>query len=387
MEKVISVSVGEVALKGQNRKFFEDSLTRNIKRAIRDIGYERVYKDQGKFYIVGKPEDYPDIIRRVKKVFGIVYVSLCYVTDCEYESIKETVTAFVEDCYGSLEKTFKIQAKRTDKRFPIRSQELNMELGGLILERFPNFKVEVHQPEVILYLDIKQRAYVYSEREEGYGGLPVGTSGKGTVLLSGGIDSPVAMFLMAKRGLKLNAVHFHSYPFTSERGEQKVIDLASTVSRYIGAFSLFSVNLLGVQKAINEKCDEKFMTLLSRRFMMRIAERIAVKGGSQCLITGESLGQVASQTVEGLNATNRSVSLPVFRPLIAYDKVDIIAVAKEIETFDISIEPFEDCCTVFLPKHPITRPSLEEVVEAESVLDVESLIELAMSTMKHIEIS
>lgn len=387
MEKVISVSVGEVALKGQNRKFFEDSLMGNIKRAIRDIGYERVYKDQGKFYIVGKPEDYPDIIRRVKKVFGIVYVSLCYVTDCEFHAIKDAMISFVEDIYGSSEKTFKVQAKRTDKRFPIRSQELNTELGGLILEHFPNFKVEVHNPDLILYLDIKQRAYIYSERIEGYGGLPVGTSGKGTVLLSGGIDSPVAMFLMAKRGLKLNAVHFHSYPFTSERGEQKVIDLATAVSRYIGAFLMFSVNLLEVQKAINEKCDEKFMTLLSRRFMMRIAERIAVKGGSQCLITGESLGQVASQTVEGLNATNRSVELPVFRPLIAYDKVDIISIAKEIETFDISIEPFEDCCTVFLPKHPITRPSLEEVLEAESALDVESLIELTMSTMKHIEIS
>lgn len=387
MEKVISVSVGEVALKGQNRKFFEDSLMGNIKRAIRDIGYERVYKDQGKFYIVGKPEDYPDIVRRVKKVFGIVYVSLCYVTDCEYEEIKDAMVSFVEENYGSSEKTFKIQAKRTDKRFPIRSQELNMELGGLILQHFPNFKVEVHHPDLILYLDIKQRAYIYSERVEGYGGLPVGTSGKGTVLLSGGIDSPVAMFLMAKRGLKLNAVHFHSYPFTSERGEQKVIDLATTVSRYIGAFSLFSVNLLEVQKAINEKCDEKFMTLLSRRFMMRIAEKIAVKGGSQCLITGESLGQVASQTVEGLNATNHSVALPVFRPLIAYDKIDIISVAKEIETFDISIEPFEDCCTVFLPKHPITRPSLEEVLVAESVLDVDSLIKLAMSTMKQIDIS
>lgn len=381
MEKVISISVGELALKGNNRKFFEDNLVKNIKRAISDIEYEKIYKDQGKIYIVGNPDDYQLIIKRVSKIFGIVYLSICYVTDTNLDNISETAIKFIED-YLPKDKSFKVQTKRSDKNYPMTSNEINMKIGGIVLEKFPELKVDVHNPDFYLYIDVKKMAYVYSERVNGFGGMPIGTAGKGISLLSGGIDSPVATFLMAKRGLKIDAVHFHSYPYTSERAEIKVHELAGIIARYIGGFKLFSVNLLEIQKAINENVDEKYMTILSRRFMMRIAERIAEKLDAQCIITGESLGQVASQTVEGLTTTNSVVKLPVFRPLIAHDKSEIVETAKEIETFEKSIEPYEDCCTVFLPSHPATRPSLKEVEKAEESLDVEKLIEDALNNIK-----
>ena len=279
-------------------------------------------------------------------------------------------------------RTFKVETSRSDKSYPLKSPEISRKVGGLILRNFQDVKVDVHNPDVYLYVDIKDNAYVYTERIKTHGGLPAGTGGKGLLLLSGGIDSPVAGFIMAKRGLTINAVHYHSYPFTSERAEEKVKDLAETLARYTGKIKFFSVNLLEIQKEINSKCPEREMTILSRRFMMRIAERIASDNKYHALITGESLGQVASQTVQGIAVTNNAVKLPVFRPLIGMDKVDIVRIAEDIETYDISIRPFEDCCTVFLPKHPVTKPRVEDIVKSEEALDVDSLVENAVKNMK-----
>ena len=279
--------------------------------------------------------------------------------------------------------TFKVDTNRADKSFPMKSPEISMKVGGIILRNFEDIKVDVHNPETYVYVDIKQSAaYVYTDRIRGYGGLPIGTNGKGLLLLSGGIDSPVAGFMMAKRGVEISCVHYHSYPFTSERAEEKVKELAQILSRYMGKIKMFSVNLLNIQKEINKKCPEDEMTILSRRFMMRIAEKIADYHGFNALITGENLGQVASQTIYGLNVTNRAVNLPVFRPLIGFDKVDIIKLAKDIETFETSIQPFEDCCTVFLPKHPVTRPKIEDIEKSEEALDINGLIEEGIKNMK-----
>lgn len=252
----------------------------------------------------------------------------------------------------------------------------------MILQNFNELKVDVHNPDTFLYIDIKQNAYIYTDKIKGYGGLPLGTNGKGLLLLSGGIDSPVAGFLMAKRGLEISAVHYHSYPFTSERAEEKVKDLARILSRYVGRIKMYSINLLEIQKEINSKCKENEMTILSRRFMMKIAGRIAEREGINALITGESLGQVASQTIEGISVTNRAVDIPILRPLIGLDKVDIIDIARDIETFETSILPFEDCCTVFLPKHPVTKPKIEDILKSEEALDVETLVDKAIENME-----
>jgi thiamine biosynthesis protein ThiI len=277
--------------------------------------------------------------------------------------------------------TFKVDTNRADKAFPIKSPIMSREIGKVILDNFESLTVDVHNPDVYLYIDIKQNAYVYTEKVKGHGGLPIGTNGKGLLLLSGGIDSPVAGFLMAKRGVEISCVHYHSYPFTSERAEQKVKDLALILSRYTGKLKIFSVNLLNIQKEINAKCPEDEMTILSRRFMMRIGEKIAEFHKFNALITGENLGQVASQTIYGINCTNQSITMPVLRPLIGFDKVDIISIAKDIETFETSIQPFEDCCTVFLPKHPVTRPKVEDIEESEKALDIDNLIDEAIRNM------
>lgn len=380
MKKVISVSFGELALKGGNRKYFEDSLSSEIRRAIKDICYEKVYKDQGKLYIEADERDFPTIINRVRKIFGIAYVSKCLRVDKDIDEISKAAIDFVRDNRGP-RRTFKVKAKRSDKSYPMQSNDVNMKIGGVILGEFSDMTVDVHEPELMLYIDIKKEAYIYIDRFEGQGGLPIGTSGRGMSLLSGGIDSPVATYLMAKRGMKMDAVHFHSYPFTSERAEVKVMELAEILSRYIGKFKVYSVNLAEIQKAINKGTDEKYMTVLSRRFMMRIAERLANENKAQALVTGESLGQVASQTIEGITASNAVSGLPVLRPLIAYDKTDIIEIAKDIETFEKSIEPYEDCCTVFLPKHPVTKPRLEDVEKAEEALNIDELVEDALKTI------
>ncbi len=383
MEKVLSVSLGEIALKGNNRKYFEDQLIKNIRRAIKDIGFQKIYKEQGKIYIEGEEYNFPQMINRLKNVFGLVYISPCIRIEKNVEDIEK---AALEMMTIKVDKdkinTFKVDTNRADKNFPIKSPDFSRQIGGLILKSFNELSVDVHNPDTFLYIDIKQNAYVYTDKVRGCAGMPIGTSGKGLLLLSGGIDSPVAGFLMAKRGLEISAVHYHSYPFTSERAEEKVKDLASILTRYTGKIKMYSINLLDIQKEINEKCPEKEMTILSRRFMMRIAERIAEMQKLDALITGESLGQVASQTIEGITMTNESVYIPVLRPLIGLDKADIVEIAKDIETFETSILPFEDCCTVFLPKHPVTKPKIEDIKESEEALDIDTLVNQAIENMK-----
>lgn len=383
MEKVLSVSLGEIALKGLNRRYFEDQLIKNMRRVIKDIGFEKIYKEQGKIYIEGEDYKFPQMINRLKKVFGLVYISPCIRIEKNVEDMEKAVIQVMKEKVGNQNiKTFKVDTNRADKSFPIKSPDLSRQFGGLILKNFHDLKVDVHNPDTFVYIDIKQNAYVYTEKIKGYGGLPIGTNGKGLLLLSGGIDSPVAGFMMAKRGVEISAVHYHSYPFTSERSEEKVKELATILSRYTGKIKMYSVNILEIQKQINAKCKENEMTILSRRFMMKIAEKIAEKEKIDALITGESLGQVASQTIQGISVTNAAVNIPVLRPLVGLDKVDIVEIAKDIETFETSILPFEDCCTVFLPKHPVTKPKLEDILKSEEELDVEGLVSKAIENMK-----
>ncbi|WP_459765624.1 tRNA uracil 4-sulfurtransferase ThiI [Alkaliphilus crotonatoxidans] len=387
MEKVIIVRYGEVMLKGSNKRFFEDKLVRHIRHALRDLGRPTVYKKHSRIYVDVDHYDEKQLIERIKKVFGVTLISPAKRFPVELDKIKEVALEelkFQEQTRGI--RTFKVESKRVDKSFPLSSLELSREIGGYLLSKQEQVKVDVHQPDVKVYVEVREEAYVFSERVMGLGGLPLGTNGKAMLLLSGGIDSPVAGWMVAKRGVEIQAVHFHSYPFTSQRAKEKVLDLARLLSEYIGSFKLFSVNLLPIQKEINEKCPEDEMTILSRRFMMKIAEQIAQEQNAQALVTGESIGQVASQTIESLNTTNAAVSMPVFRPLIAMDKVDIIEIARNIGTYDTSIQPFEDCCTVFLPKRPVTKPRLDRILKSEARLDAETLIEEAISNMEVEEI-
>lgn len=383
MDKVLSVSLGEVALKGLNRKYFEDKLISRMKKTIKDIGYERMYKEQGKLYIEAQEDDFDLIINRLRKVFGLVYISPCIRVDKDMIRIEEASIKIMEEKLSKdLVNTFKVKTNRVDKSFPMKSPEISRKIGAIILNKFNQLKVDVHNPEIYLYIDIKDNCYIYIDRIEGYGGLPVGTNGKGLLLLSGGIDSPVAGFMMAKRGVQISGIHFHSYPFTSERAEEKVKNLAEILSLYTGPIKLYSVNILEIQKELNAKCPGDEMTILSRRFMMRIAEKIAKKSGIDALITGENLGQVASQTIKGISVINAAVNMPILRPLIGFDKVDIIDIAKEIETYETSILPYEDCCTLFLPKHPVTRPRLEDIERSEESIDIEVLVSNAIEGME-----
>lgn len=383
MEKVLSVSLGEIALKRGNRKFFEDKLIKQMIKAIKDLGFEKIYKEQGKIYIEADDYKFDQMANRLRKVFGLVYISPCIRVEKDIDEIeKATLQIMEEKVLKDDPKTFKVIVNRADKTFPIKSPDMCRNIGGIILKKFEDLKVDVHNPDAYLYVDIKQNAYIYTEKIKGSGGMPLATNGKGLLLLSGGIDSPVAGFLMAKRGIEISAIHYHSYPFTSERAEEKVKELAGILSIYTGRIRMYSINLLEIQKEINEKCKEAQMTIISRRFMMRIAERVANKNKIDALITGENLGQVASQTIQGLSVTNESVNLPIFRPLIGLDKVNIIEMAQDIETFETSILPFEDCCTVFLPKHPVTKPDIKDIKESEEALDVEDLIDRAISNME-----
>lgn len=387
MDKVLSVSVGEIALKGLNRRYFEDKLISQLKSSLKKVQHGRIYKEQGKIYIECDGDDYEEIISRVKKIFGIVHISPCIRVGKDIEELKKAVIEVMRNKKeeGSV-KTFKVETNRVDKQFPLKSPEVSRQMGAVILKNVEGLSVDVNNPDIYVYVDIKGHIYVYTDKIKGYGGLPVGTNGKGLLLLSGGIDSPVAGFLMAKRGVEISAIHFHSYPFTSERAEEKVKTLAKILSSYTGKIKMYSVNILDIQKEINQKCPEDQMTILSRRFMMRIAERVAIDNEIDALITGESLGQVASQTMQSLAVTNASVSLPIFRPLIGLDKTEIIEIAKDIETYETSILPYDDCCTLFLPKHPVTKPRLMDIEESEKNLDVEELINKALETMTVYEI-
>ncbi len=388
MENILAINYGEVSLKGRNKSIFINQLIKNIKLKIRDFEKAVVLRDQGRLYIEEyEQEDEEAIIGRLKEVFGIYSIIPAFKFEGDLEEIKKVVLMVARQHVSEIEvKSFKVETKRVNKTFPMKSPEVCRELGGLIFENIDGIEVDVHHPDMIVFVEIRSYNLVFTKRIYALGGLPYKTGGRAMLLLSGGIDSPVAGWMTAKRGLEIEAVHFHSYPFTSERAEEKVMDLAQHLCKYVNRMVVHSVNLLPIQKAINEKCKEEEMTILSRRFMMRIAEKIAYERHCQALVTGESLGQVASQTVEGISVTNQSVDLPVIRPLIASDKVDIIDIAQRIGTFETSILPFEDCCSVFLPKKPLTKPKLSRMLESEKHLDADMLIESAIlgKTMREI---
>ena len=392
MFNTIIIRNGEVAIKGENRPVFEKKLMTNIKKALYGMqiqGY-KVYKGEGRIYIDADPEIMDQVIEKVRNVFGVVTLSPAIKAEKGYEKLKEMCLEVFEDAIANGEyKTFKMDVKRQNKSFHMTSPEMTKDIAGYILSKHGDkIGVDVFKPELTVYAEFRDNLnIVYARKIDGAGGMPVGINGKVATLLSGGIDSPVATYLASKRGLEIEAVHFHSFPFTSEKSMQKVEQLAKIVSLYTGSIKIHMVNLLPVQKEIAEKCPEELMTILSRRFMMRIAERIANQTGCGALVTGESLGQVASQTIEGLTATNDVVrTMPVIRPLISFDKEDIIKIARNIETFETSIIPEEDCCTVFLPKRPATKPKLEKIYKAEEALDIEKLVSEAIENSTVVDV-
>lgn len=387
MERVISVSLGDLFLKGKNRRYFEDKLDKQIRKSIKDIGYDKIYTSQGKMYIKAEERNFPEIISRLEKVFGLVYISPCIKTDKNIENIEKAIlTLTKEKMESDNPKTFKVETNRVDKNFKPKSPKMSSDMGALVLRNIEGLSVDVHNPDIYIYIDIKEDVYVYIDRYEGVRGMPHGTSGKSLLLLSGGIDSPVAGYMMAKRGVELSAIHFHSYPFTSERAEDKVKKLASIMGRYVGDIKMYSINILEIQKAIKENCKPEEMTILSRRFMMRIAEIVAAKNDIQTIVTGESLGQVASQTMESMSVIERAIDMPILRPLIAMDKIEIVDIAREIETYETSIIPFVDSCTVFLPSNPLIRPRLDRIERSETFLDIDHLVNNAIENMEIYEI-
>lgn len=388
MNRIILVRYTEIHLKGLNRPFFEKKLIANMKSSLKGIPC-KIYHEQGRIYVHSVPDDsFDEAIDRLRRVFGIHSLSPAYVVDKDWDNVVNT-------CYELMEKeiersgktSFKVFARRSDKHYFMNSDAINREMGGLMLERFPCLHVDIHNPEIKLCIEIRDSAYVYCEEIPCANGMPIGSAGKATLLISGGIDSPVAGYMMAKRGLILSAVHFYSYPYTSERARDKVVELAGLLSKYAGPIRLFLVPFTDIQMKIYDECPEKETTVIMRRLMMKIAERIAVSEESRALITGEALGQVASQTLESLCVTNDAVSMPVFRPLIGFDKDEIMELARKIGTYETSILPNEDCCTVFVPKHPVTKPDLETLRASEAAVDFSELIEKAIADTELMTVS
>lgn len=383
-EKILIVRCGEVALKGMNKPYFERMLAERIHKRLKAAGYGKasVKRHEGLIFVRFDREwDTVQLAGEISKVFGVASISPAVESESNMEAIGVEAVSFMEKlCEERCVRTFKVEAKRADKQFPIKSPDIARQIGGYVLKGLKVLKVDVHNPDVRLFVDVRHdRSYIYADKIAGFGGLPLGTNGKGLVLLSGGIDSPVAAWMMAKRGMMIEAVHFHSYPYTSPRAQEKVEDLAKIVASYCGSFKMHVINILPIQEQIVKNCPEAETTIHVRRFMMRIAEKIAEKNSAMMLITGENLGQVASQTAEALVVTDNCVNMPVMRPLIAMDKIDIIAKAQEIGTFETSIEPYEDCCTVFLPKHPTTKPQLDKIEISDSKLDIDALVESAIA--------
>lgn len=387
MDWFLAVSFGEIFLKGRNRNTFYKTAINNIKRNIRDIGYDDMFQESSKLYIKADRDKFDRLIKEIKKVFGIVYISEVVRCEKTVEDISKTSIDLVK--YYSFDKdmTFKVESKRTDKSFALTSPKLSAKIGGDILGKYDGLSVDIHKPDFTVFIDVKSKAYIYIKRVEGLGGLPLGSGGEGLLLLSGGIDSPVAGFLMAKRGMNINAIHFHSYPFTSKRAHQKAMDLAKILSAYTGKMTVYSVNLAEIYKSISKNCPRRETTILSRRFMMRIANKISEKYSYQALITGESLGQVASQTIESVSVINDSSKLPILRPLIAMDKKDIIEISEKIDSYEKAIEPYDDCCSIFAPDSPVTKPKLKYIEKSEENLDIEKLENQAIETMEIIEIA
>lgn len=385
MEHAILIKYAEIHLKGLNRPFFEKKLVTNIRHALGEIPGE-IVREQGRVFVYAIPEaSIEEAALRLTRVFGIHSLCITRCVEKDWETIVENAGALMAPYAGGA--TFKVFARRADKRFPMTSEEICRELGGRMLEMYPMLKVDVHTPQIPLTVEIRQdRCFVYTRDIPGCGGLPVGTSGRAMLLISGGIDSPVAGYMIAKRGVQLVAVHYHSFPYTSEFAKQKVLDLAKILSDYCCGIKVYVVPFTEIQMQIHEKCPEDYTTLIMRRYMMRIAERIARKEECLALITGESVGQVASQTMEALATTDQVVEMPVFRPLIGFDKIDIIEYARKIGTYETSSLPYEDCCTVFTPKHPATKPKMAKILEGEGNLDQEALIAAAVDNAEIVEL-
>ena len=385
MEKAIIIRYCEIHLKGKNRAYFEKMLKNNIKASLKDIKHTFLTLHSRYLICDFNDEEYNLIAEKLSKIAGIHTFSLAYICENNIEKIADLCKYVLEGKSG----TFKIITNRADKTFATNSMETSMILGGEILDFYGDkFKVDVKTPEHPVYVDIREdgKTFVYTETVHALSGMPVGSAGRGLMLISGGIDSPVAAYMMCKRGMKIDCLHFHSFPYTGEAAKEKVKDLCKIVGEYNGGINLHVVSFTHIQEAIHKNCPEEFMITLMRRFMMRIAEIMAKRLGCQAIITGESLGQVASQTIESITSSNSVVSIPVLRPLIAFDKIDIVEISRKIDTYEISILPYEDCCTVFLPKYPAIKPNLEKVIKAESILDVEDLINQALNNVEVINL-
>lgn len=385
MFKAFLIKYAEIGVKGKNRYLFEDALVKQIKYALKKCeGEFSIRKTQGRIYVDALSDfDFDETVSKLQCVFGISGICpVVYVEDEGFEKLCDTVVKYMDDVYPDKHKTFKVQARRARKNYPFNSMEINVEMGGVLLDAYPDLQVDVHKPEIVLNIEIREKIYIYSEIIPGPGGMPVGTGGKGMLLLSGGIDSPVAGYMIAKRGVKIDAVYFHAPPYTSERAKQKVVDLARLVSKYTGPIYLHVINFTDIQMYIYEKCPHEELTIIMRRYMMRIAEKLALDNECLGLITGESIGQVASQTMHSLVATNEVCTLPVYRPLIGFDKQEIVEISEKIDTYETSILPYEDCCTIFVAKHPVTKPNVNFIRRHEKNLDekIDEMVNKALET-------
>lgn len=389
MYKAFLIKYAEIAIKGKNRYIFEDALVAQIKYQLRNVeGKFRIAKESGRIFVYTEGEfDYEEAIEALKRVFGIFSICPAVVLEDEgFEKLSQDVSDYVKKLYGDKELTFKVNTRRNKKTYPMQSMEVSSELGAVILDNCPNMKVDVHHPDVYVNVEIRNKIYLYSENIPGPGGMPLGTNGRAMLLLSGGIDSPVAGYMIAKRGVIIDAVYFHAPPYTSERAKQKVVDLAKLVAKYSGPIRLHVVNFTDIQLYIYDQCPHEELTIIMRRYMMKIAEEFAKKDGCLGLITGESIGQVASQTIHSLAATNEVCTLPVFRPVIGFDKQEIVDVALKINTYETSILPYEDCCTIFVAKHPVTKPNLQAIKRSEVKLQekIEEMMKEAVETAETI---
>ncbi len=384
MYKAFLIKYSEIGLKGNNKYMFENSLIRHIKKALEHLGDFNVSKTQGRIY-VECPDvyDYQEAVKALKNVFGIAWICPVKILESiDFEEIKESVGDFIDKRYQDKNFTFKVEAKRQDKGYPLKSPEICAKVGAYVLNLFPEMSVDVHNPDVRIMVEVRDNTYIYSENIKGLGGMPVGSNGKAMLLLSGGIDSPVAGYMMAKRGVALEAVYYHAPPYTSERAKQKVIDLAKTLSKYAGPINLHIVNFTDIQLYIYDECPHNELTIIMRRYMMRIAEKIANDERALGLVTGESIGQVASQTLESLAVTNEVCNMPVYRPLVGLDKQEIINISQQIDTYETSILPYEDCCTIFVAKHPVIKPRSRNIQNSEKKLNekIDDLLEQAIKT-------
>ncbi|BBF43273.1 tRNA S(4)U 4-thiouridine synthase [Lachnospiraceae bacterium KM106-2] len=385
MYKAFLIKYAEIGIKGKNRYIFENALRDRIKHSLDSVeGEFHVSKEQGRIYVEALTDyDFDEAVEAMKRVFGIAQICPVKIIDeFAWENLTKEVGDFVDKVYPDKNFSFKVEAKRGDKSYPYTSPEICVEMGAYLLDRFPEMKVDVKTPDVRINIEVRHKAYVYSEIIHGLGGMPVGCNGKAMLLLSGGIDSPVAGYMVAKRGVTIEATYFHAPPYTSERAKQKVVDLAKIVSRYTGPIKLNVINFTDIQLYIYEQCPHDELTIIMRRYMMKIAETIAKENNCLGLITGESIGQVASQTMQSLNATNAVCTMPVYRPLIAFDKQDIVTIAERIDTYETSVLPFEDCCTIFVAKHPVTKPSLKAIEHSEYKLQekIDELVQTALET-------